>query len=319
MKSLKKMNKSVIAAAALLTMTSLSVQADPWIETGLTASVVDVTHLVRGSLDKRLNENLALERHDGGSVWLDLNAVSSQADNVGKTTGYDNDVWAVHLGADIKKGDSFFGVIYSYAYSEGESKGNAVKQESAADFFSVQVFGQQTFGSLALSANGGWMHSHGEGTSGQKIAIIHANTWTADLAARLKLDCAGFVFIPYAKVETTYIDTKPTGAGTLQTAFIQQFPVGVEISRTFEAGQWRLRPVVDLAVVPTTGDTSLKYNYLGQGSVKTQWLDDDKQYRARLGLTGVSEKTRLSLQYEYLDGSDGRNAHTVDMEAKYVF
>ncbi|MDO4937658.1 MAG: hypothetical protein Q4E62_07070, partial [Sutterellaceae bacterium] len=214
----------------------------------------------------------------------------------------------------------FFGVVYSYAYSEGESRNNPTYQESEGDFFSVHIFGQQQFGNFAIAANGGWMHSHGEGRTADSSTIVHSNTWTADFGVKLALDVATVNVVPYAKVETTYIDTTKVNSGTrLDDIVVHQFPVGVNVSRVFEVGGWKVRPVVDAAFIKTAGDTQVNYSYAGTQFANMQWLNEDTLYRGQIGLTAYGEKGRLGVNYEYLGAGDGRAAHTVDLQAQYIF
>lgn len=310
--------KKICVVPVIFGLVAMSASAEPFVESGLMASGMDVTRLVRTSVDNRMMENVTVERHDGGSIWLDLTGTTSEADHVGKTAGYKNDVWAMNLGADIKKGDSFFGVVYSYAYSEGESRNLAQKEESEGDFFSVQVFGQQRFGNLALSANGGIMHSHGEGRNAQASTIVHSNILTADLGAKYVFEFAPVTVVPYVKAETTYLDTTKDGATSLGSALIHQFPVGVNVSHTYEIGSWKVRPVLDAAIVKTTGDTEVGYNYQGTHN-KVEWISDSTLYRGQIGITAYGEKARFGLNYEYLGADQGREAHTVDVQAQYIF
>ena len=62
------------------------------------------------------------KRADGGSIWLDLKAESDEADAVQNNSGYENDLAVLNLGADIRLGESFFGVVYTYARADTESK-----------------------------------------------------------------------------------------------------------------------------------------------------------------------------------------------------
>lgn len=308
----------VLATAAAATAATAA--GDPWVQSGLTASTLDVTRMIRTAVDTRLIENMVQERTDGGAVWLDLTGTHAEVDNLGATAGHENDIWAVHLGADIRKGDSFFGVVYTYAYSEGESRDNPVKHESEGDFFSIQVFGQQAFGNFAISANGGWMHSHGEGRVEQDSTIIHSNTWTADIAAKVRFDLAGFQFVPYVKVETTYIDTTENNSGTrIDDILLHRFPVGFNVSRSFEAGAWHLRPSLDLAVIRTAGDTEIDVDYQGVKTTGVVWTDEHTLWRSQLGLRAAYENFRLGLNYEYIGAKDGRADHTLDLQAEYVF
>ena len=305
------------AASALVSTAAL---ADPWVQSGYAATALDVSRLVRQSVDSRMTENMAVERRDGGSVWLDLSGSTDETDTVNAAGGWSTDMWAAKLGADIKKGDSFFGVVYTYAYAESESNNTARRSDSESDWFGIQVFGQQRFGNFAVGANLGWLHSHGEGRYEASGPMgLHSNVFNGDISARLHLEAATLSIVPYVKAETTLVSPRNyDNGGAADDIVLHQFPIGVNVSRSFEAGGWSIRPVFDLALIRTAGDTQTETHYAGAVS-HVQWIDDGTLYRAQAGLSAQSEKARLGLNYEYLRGDEGRKAHTVDLRAQYVF
>lgn len=299
-------------------MTALTAQADPWIESGIAAASMDVTHLVRQSVDKRATSVLTTERADGGAVWLDLTGTDSRSDTVADGVGYRNKVAAANLGADIRYGDAFFGVVYTFAHVDGESRGAASASEAETQWFGVHVFGERSFGALALAGQFGWLHSHGQGKGEGGSLAMHSNVYSFDLAARLALAVGQTHVVPYVKVENTVIDQRNWRDGYPNRMTVHQFPVGVNVSRTFSSGEWTIRPEADAAIVCTAGDTEAVRRENGLNR-STRWIDDSTLWRGRLGLTAQKEHASYGLQYEYQTSSGGRRAHQVQLEGQYSF
>ena len=80
----------------------------------VTAAQKDADDLTRDATDARVRETRLFTRHDGGSVWFDLNGAVSESKAMGDDAGYKSRLGALHLGADIKTGTALFGVAYSY-------------------------------------------------------------------------------------------------------------------------------------------------------------------------------------------------------------
>ncbi|MDY6010212.1 MAG: autotransporter domain-containing protein, partial [Duodenibacillus sp.] len=217
-------------------MTAFTARADLWIESGVAAASMDVTHLVRQTVDKRATAQLTTPRADGGAVWLDLTGSDSRSDKVADGVGHRNKVAAAHLGADIRHGDAFFGVVYTLAHADGESRGAVPQSEAETQWYGVHVFGERSFGSLALAGQFGWLHSHGQAKSGGPSVAMHSNVYSFDLTARLLLAFGETHVVPYVKVENTVIDQRNWRDGYPDRMTVHQFPVGVNVSRTFAAG-----------------------------------------------------------------------------------
>lgn len=301
------------AALAALTVCS-STYAEPWTESGYAATAVEVARTVRASVDTRLNAHMTQPRNDGGALWFDLAATHDTLDVMQADQGYESDVWAGKLGADISKGDAFFGVVYTYAYAESEAQNRPTALTSESDWFGVHAFGERRFGDFAVAGTLGWMHAHGDIESPGRVASMHTNMFTADIAARVLFDVAGVNVLPYAKVEATWLLPRHYSGYEPENALLYQFPVGVNLSRTFEWAGWSVQPVLDLAAIASAGDTRIS-----EQNTDMAWVGEHTLYRAQAQLTAQSEHTRLALSYGYLAAHSGRKAHTVDVRAQYVF
>ena len=312
-------------------LASFSAQAESWVLSGAAASFVDVSKLVRESVDERAVEHMRGTREDGGSIWLDLKGATSESDTaVGGVMGWDNDIYAVNLGADIKKGDTFFGVVYTYANSDGDSSlhtpYSSYKAQTETDFFGVTIFGEQKFGSVGIFGSLGWLHARGDvkyASAGGDLAAeidddMHGDVWTADIGVRGTASFGALSLVPYAKAELTYLAPDNYAFGEPDNLRFYQFPVGVNAAWTFEAAGWELTPVVDLAVIPTAGDTKAEGKYAGE-RYDESFYSDGTYWRAALGISARGEHGVFGLSYRYLDGADGYKMHSFGARAEYVF
>lgn len=124
-----------IAAA----MTANSSVASPFVSSGLAISAFETARTVRESADERMTQAVTdASRADGGSIWLDLKAASDEADTMVNNAGFENDLAVVNLGADIRLGEAFFGVVYTYARADTESRGVSAKADGEGDILALQ-------------------------------------------------------------------------------------------------------------------------------------------------------------------------------------
>lgn len=306
---------------AALAITAGSTCASPFVSSGLAISAYETARIVRESADARMTAAVTdSKRADGGSIWLDLTAASDEADSVINGAGFDNDVAVVNLGADIRLGDSFFGVVYTYANADTESRHSPVKADGEADMFGITAFGQRNFGGLNLALSAGWLYVSGDSKLAGTKSETNANLWSFDAAARYGIEFGNLSLVPYAKVEYTLFRPRQHGDWKLDNANLWQFPVGINAAYTFEfAGGSRLRPAVDVAVIRTAGDTEFAA-YDGTGSAYDETLTGEHTlYRAMVGLAWTLDKGTLTAGYRYLGSEEGRESHVWQLKADYVF
>ena len=130
--------KSVLACSASLCCALASVPS--FADThhafaAVTAAQKDAVDLTRNATDARVRETRLFTRHDGGSVWLDLNGASSESKAMGDDAGYKSRLGALHLGADIKTGTALFGVAYSYGRGDIDTTGLTKNLDGETEFF----------------------------------------------------------------------------------------------------------------------------------------------------------------------------------------
>ena len=141
-----------------------SAVASPFVSSGLAISAFETARTVRESADERMTRAVTdTSRAAGGSIWLDLKAASDEADTMVNNAGFENDLAVVNLGADIRQGEAFFGVVYTYARADTEGRGLSTgKADGEADIFGITAFGQRNFGGLNLALSAGWIYMSGD-------------------------------------------------------------------------------------------------------------------------------------------------------------
>lgn len=319
------MQFKTIFLSALATTTALTagaVPASPFYESGLAVSAFETARLVRESADARMTKAVTDKtRADGGSIWLDFSSASDEADTMLSGAGYESDLAALNLGADIRLGEAFFGVVYTYARADTESRGTPNKADGDGDLFGITAFGQRGFGPIDLSVSAGWLYLSGDVNGSSRNFETNANLWTFDAAARIGLTFGPVDLVPYAKVEyTLWRPTQHPGSESgPHNANIWQFPIGVNAAAGFTLpGGSVLRPQIDLAVIRTAGDTQVDAYEAGELYSETL-VGEHTVYRGMLGVAWTSGKGALSAGYRYLGSRQGRESHVWQLKADYVF
>lgn len=306
---------SFVAAA-----TANSAAASPFVTSGLAISAFETARAVRESADARMTQAVTdTKRADGGSIWLDLKAESDEADAVQDNSGYENDLAVLNLGADIRLGESFFGVVYTYARADTESKMSSDKADGEADIFGITAFGQRNFGGLNLALSAGWIYASGDSDMGGVTYDTNANLFTFDAAARYGIELGSLALVPYAKVEYTLYRPRHHGNWSVGNANVWQFPVGMNAAYTFEfANGMTLRPELDFAVIRTAGDAEFAASN-GTAPYDEAFIGSHTLYRGMVGLAWTMSHGTLRAGYRYLGSEQGRESHSWQLKADYAF
>ncbi len=295
--------------------------AEPFVTSGLAISAFETARAVRESADERMTRAVTdTERADGGNIWLELKGGTDEADGMGRSAGFDNDLAIVNLGADIRRGDAFFGVVYTYGRADTESRGAETKADGKADLFGITAFGERNFGGLNLGVSAGWLWVEGDSKTGGAWHETNANIITFDAAARYDIVAGPLQVVPYAKVEYTLFRPRVHGNWELDNANIWQFPVGVNAAWTFKfAGGSTLHPEIDAAVIRTAGDTEFDSRD-AHGRVYSETLTGSHTlYRAQAAIAWTAGKGSLKAVYRYLGSDQGRESHNYQLKAGYTF
>lgn len=312
------------AAAALLAAAALSAHADDFdslAQSGALTAGVDVTHLVRSSIDARLLEASVNDRVDGGSLWLDVAGARTRAEKMVNGAGHKATIGTANLGADIKTGDHLFGVVYFY----GEGDFDTVKTEHRdgdATYYGLMIYGEERFGEAALAAKAGWTRmKNGVDTPTGHVYGMDGNLFTADVSANYRVRTPWLDILPHASVEATFINadnwSDRSTSGEPDNAALCQFPVGVTFTTARAVGAYSVRPTLDVTYAAAAGDKKLKSKINGVRT-ETKYVESG-MVKVSAGVAVTGEKGTLGLVYRYEAGAHQLENHAVTLDGKYVF
>lgn len=315
---------SLIRTAAVSLIATASANAfalapnDVWTGTGLASTAVTASDLVRSSVTERRLNATARKRTDGGSVWLDAQYSHDEDEKMFGTTGYKARTSMYTLGADIKKNDSFFGVAYSFGKGDTDTAGSDSALDTDTDYFGVNVFGETHLGPVVLNAAAGWLRQRAasETLTGGKISV-HGDIWSADAGVRVPVEIEGVTISPYALAQMTALTPENTNGTEPDNIMLWQFPVGVNVTADIEALGLHWMPMIDAAVITSTGDTETTVHYAG--TAYTTDFVSHTLYRGKAGLSVRSQKGEIGIMYRYTGSEDGRRSHAGLVDAKYTF
>ncbi len=312
------------ATAALLAAATFSAHADDFdslAQSGALTAGVDVTHLVRSSIDARLTEARVNDRVDGGSLWLDVASAKTRAEKMAGDAGHKATIGTVNLGADIQKGPHSFGVVYFY----GEGDFDTVKTEHRdgdATYYGLMIYGEERLGDAALQAKAGWTRmKNGVDTPTGHVYGMDGNLFTADVSANYRFRTPWLDILPHAGVEATFINadnwSDGTTSGEPDSVTLYEFPVGFTFTTAHAVGAYSVRPTVDVTYAAAAGDRKLKGKINGVRT-ETKYAENGV-VKVSAGVAVTGEKGTLGVLYRYEAGAHDLENHMVTLNGKYIF
>ena len=317
------LTKSAVALAAVVAASAVSAASfeDSFVTSGVATLGLSAQNSIRDSIHAHTLHAVSTSRADGGELWLDVDLTSSKTDSLyEKTSGAKNKFYMTNLGADIKLGDSLFGVVYNWGQGDSKTRGEAAERKGDQDFFGVKIYGAQSFNVLTFTGALGYMRGRGSADYAGGRYNTNADYTTLDLGAFVTLPVADWLKVqPYAQVNTTYLHADGNRAGgDTHRATLFQAPVGVRLAGTFPVGSWTMLPTVDLSVVPSFGDKHLTVDLPSGNRYNVDWTNKTL-YRSTIGLELQHEKGTLGLDYTYTGADEGREDNTLRLTGRYVF
>ena len=268
-----------------------------------------------------------------GGVWLTPMYKSMDSDGFnaeGVSYGSDVDAAGVAFGADTVNGNMRFGAVFNIGSGDAEGKGNGNGLKDEFDYYGFGIYSAMGFGNFALVGDASMtVISHDVeglglkgkadttavtmGVTGQYTVATPAVDVTPHLGARfIRLNTDSYDLVgDKGVVATTDFD--------VQNVF--SVPLGVTLSKGFEAGGWTLAPSADLTVTFNTGDTEAKSTTTFTGApaigLNTEVLDE-VQYGVTLGLGAQNGAFGTSFGINYT-GSSNTDSFGVNAQCRYMF
>ena len=229
----------------------------------------------------------------------------------------------IAFGADTQVGEVLGGKVRVGAALNGgggksETKGTATSTQNDYNFGGINLYAGWNKGNLNVIANLGYGIGDNEVTMalpasmemGSAKADVDTSVITADLRAEYQLNTNWLDILPHAGVRYTALrtdshDLKINGSVLnsveADTQHIVQFPIGVTVSKNFDAWGWNVKPQADVSFIPAVGDKDMNTKVRFSGvdavdSIDTRIMDGSSW----AGMVGVkAEKGNLSFGLNY--------------------
>ena len=222
-----------------------------------------------------------------------------------------------------------------------KSNGDFNRTRNDFDFWGVSLYGGWNLDNFNIIADLGYSASINELEQripsslnmGSHIeADVNSSIITAGLKGEYKIETSGVDIVPhvgvrYVGMRTDDFTTKLDRGDLFHTESdfqnIWQFPVGVNLSKSFETESgWKVKPMVDLAIVPTVGDTKANIDVHVPGvnasdSISRRVLDSTA-FDGTLGLALQKDNVSFGLNYN-IQASEHTTGHGVMAQFMYQF
>ena len=266
---------------------------------------------------------------DGWSSFAEV--TGTQADMGGGHSALETrtQLGGLAVGGEYTSGNMTFGVLANVGTGDVEGRGNNDGADNDVDYYGIQAYAAQRFGSFNLVGQLGWMMTKHDVTHrlGDK-ADIDANVWTVGARGEWAYNFNDSVrMVPYVGVNWLRVSTdgyttaKGFAAGDVDQDLFN-VPVGVAFSGHLgEAGGWQMRPTADIAYVHTFGDTDVETSTRVGSAAMTTNLDvwSENVGRVRLGFEAAKDNMAFGLTLGGAAGSDDYREIYGQINAKYVF
>lgn len=258
--------------------------------------------------------------------------------------GFDTDasghLGGVAIGADYTFAEAIrTGVTFNIGGGYAKGSGDFNKTTNHMDFWGIGAYLGWTPDNFGLTAD-----VHYTSTSNDVEQDVPSSMYMDDLKSDItawaisaglrgeyKLETSVLDIIPHVGVRYTSLNTDDynvkSGGTVLKGDSIKQniwtFPVGVAFSKSIETGNgWRVKPLLDLAVIPAAGDIKAESDVRftgvpGSVEMKTRTMD----YITYMGQAGIefgSDSLSLGLNYNLQAGSN-TTGHGVFGTFRYEF
>ena len=287
------------------------------------------------------NVNSALMYADnasGAGIWLApvyKNHDSDSFDANGVDYGADIDLTGVAFGADFTTDEGLrFGAMFNIGTGDADGQGAASAVSNDFDYYALGLYAGASFDKFSLVGDLTYAQSSNDIEMNSIIGKMDADTDVSALSFGLTgqyefntevLDILPHVGVRFTQLEMDSYDVKVGGdavaASDSDTMNIVSVPVGVTFAKEIAAGEWYVKPALDLAVTMNTGDNELdtdtSFGPMSMEPVSAEVIDD-VTYSVGLGLSAKYNALSLGLGVNYV-GSDNADELGVNGMARYSF
>ncbi len=249
------------------------------------------------------------------------------------------DLGGVALGADYTFNNLRSGLALNIGGGHAKGSGGINDTSNDFNFWGLGAYAGWTRNNFGLASDVNFtgvtneLEQNMPASLGMSDLKSDIDSWalSAGLRGEYKLETSVLDIVPHAGVRYTWLNTDSydvkSGGTMLNGDAIRQniwtFPVGVAFSRDITTGGgWRVKPALDLAVIPAAGDVKARGDVrftgvTGKAEMKTQVLDY-VTYMGQVGLELGKDNISFGLDYKLQAGAR-TTAHGVFGMFRYEF
>lgn len=250
--------------------------------------------------------------------------------------GYNSTLYGANLGADYTFANGLrTGIATSFGSGTTDSTGDFSETKNDFDYYGATLYVAKNFGNFGLSFDLGYTMSDNEMSQDNGVdGDTRAHLFATGIKGLYRFNFENAIVIPFAGIRyghyhTESYDSHYNGSHSLSTSSltneIWEFPVGVEVEKTFDIGNngWKMTPKLGLGVKFSAGDLEGEHDVqvagvVGQTSLKSD-VADSVTFQGSLAINFVDgETTTLGLEYSY-NGSEHLQSHGVNAVFRYNF
>ena len=284
---------------------------------------------------------------EGKNLWVKAVGKYSKTDKLtsdgAMKGGYEATTTGIIFGADVVNTESLtLGAAFSYAKGDLKSQGNYTKTDTDAEIFGGDLYGAYRMGDAAIIGHLGYASAKGEVTqnytdirgNGYKIAgDVDSEYVTFGVRGEMKFQLDdSLTLVPHLGVRYIHgktkaydiaINGKTAWKVDSETSDVVQVPVGVAVKGEFKTKGWMVKPVLDLSLVHSAGDTDAK------GTVHATGYQSSDSYRydvagktageLKLGISAEKKNHSFGLSYTGSVGTKGSQNHGITAHYNYRF
>lgn len=239
----------------------------------------------------------------------------------------DTDAHGFVMGAETRLTDTVLGAAFTAG--KGDSENKAVGLKNDFDFYGVSLYGKHSVAGFDVLADGSITCLKSDLSLTNAILDLSTETDTVvySLGAQVqKTFTLGVNVTPFVGLDFYHL--RADGYNNTQGATIEdsnataiEFPIGVELDKTYNTAGFTLKPKFHFAIVPTFGDRDMDstVNYAGAKDTYNFTFTDDVKMRTGFGFEAEKAQVRLGFNAGYDWGNEERAATKLMVNAQYLF
>lgn len=299
------------------------------------AGVYTTASEVATSLTETVRRNLAYADEDvhPKRVWAEITGNRTKYNGI--ATGAQSldlkiERGGVAFGTDVALTDRF--VLGAAAeVGMGTTRNNEVNVKDDFNYYGFQVYGRYDFDSFTLSGNAGLsMVKSDIEKSGLGESKVDPDTtvWTIGVEGSKQFALSDSISLrPYVGADLYYLDADSyetdfgAKSDSADATFVQ-FPIGAELAMNFKTSDGtKIAPWVNLAVVPTVGDTDIDVDvaYANASDTYNYTFMDDFAVKSAVGIEATKDRMSFGARVGYVYGDEERSSTFVQGRISFLW